>query len=163
MPSRSEVRTVWAKGLHEDESGQIVGWYDYNKEFNEQDFYMCWAAATSNLISWWQDLNPEAHAAAAEPEGGQIWATYQESFTNAGGNAYYGLQWWMDGSYPAPRTSENGWEVMESYSIWNTVAPHIYRKMLITIKKQKYLQAGIKESSSQKTSLSSEKLRLREF
>ena len=122
VPSRSEVRTVWAKGLHEDESGQIVGWYDYNKEFNEQDFYMCWAAATSNLISCWQDLNPEAHAAAAEPEGGQIWATYQESLTNAGGNAYYGLLWWMDGSYPATLTSENGWAVRESYSIWNTVA-----------------------------------------
>lgn len=113
VPAKSEVRTVWAKGLQENESGKIVGWYDYNKEFNEQDFYMCWAAATSNLISWWQDLNPDAHAAASDPEGAEIWKTYQESFSNDGSNPYYGLQWWMDGSYPESLSPADGWAVRE--------------------------------------------------
>lgn len=111
LPSRAEIRTVWTEGLTVAEDGTVSGWYDFNKAFDGEDDLMCWAAATSNLLAWWQDRNPEAHAAANDPEGEDIWDTFQDSFTNSGGNAYYGLQWWMSGSYPSLDASK--WSVLD--------------------------------------------------
>lgn len=47
---------AWAPGV-----SASSGWYDYNKAVINDgamaDTAMCWAASSSNLISWWQNLN----------------------------------------------------------------------------------------------------------
>lgn len=57
--SGAESNQHWAVGV--SESG---GWYDADKTFNG-DKDLCWAAAASNVIAWWQDQNPELAKAAA--------------------------------------------------------------------------------------------------
>lgn len=59
------------------------GWYDANKRFDGVDDYLCWAAAASNVLSWWQDRNAELAIASGAPLGNDaIWSDFVKSFGN---------------------------------------------------------------------------------
>ncbi len=51
-PDPSNLVILFADGV-----SRTTGWYDVNKKAqgNNGDINMCWAAASSNMIQWWQD------------------------------------------------------------------------------------------------------------
>lgn len=66
-------------------------YHDADKSWsNPDDDLMCWAASASNVLAWtgWGSHIGDADA---------IFAYFQDHWTDQGGNAYYGLEWWFDG------------------------------------------------------------------
>lgn len=88
---------VWASGVSRD-----TGWYDMNKSddfvHGGADSDMCWLAAGSNSIAWWQDTS---NAITFRPEGlttaEDIWNMCKESFVNDGGSSYSFWTWYFNG------------------------------------------------------------------
>lgn len=125
--------SAWAHGVSRE-----GGWIDVNKAWNpnspadiaslgsgaHSDLNMCWAAQSSNMIQYWQNAYVVAgnrlsadvpHGFVAGRENAtrrqyQIFDYFVNNWTDAGGNAYYGIPWYMTGgfylnSYP----SDGGW------------------------------------------------------
>jgi hypothetical protein len=68
-------------------------YYDAEKSStNTEDDLMCWAASASNILAWtgWG----KCYSTSADA----IFAYFQDHWTNAGGNVYYGWDWWFDGT-----------------------------------------------------------------
>lgn len=66
--------------------------YDAEKtEDNEEDDSMCWAASASNILAWsgWGNSVGDAD---------DIFAYYQDYWTDDGGSVSYGWNWWFDGT-----------------------------------------------------------------
>ena len=83
--------------------------YDVNKIWDGNDDNLCWAAAGSNLIKYWQN-SYAAHGneiPAGIPLGNptnkynsDIFEVFVNNWTNEGGYAENALQWWFNGSIP---------------------------------------------------------------
>lgn len=99
LPAYSE--TVWVPGV----SKEPGTWYDVNKKWTNDeetgkgDDVMCWAAASSNIIAWWQDRNKEnLTGLQGVPTGAdQVWQAYQDAFYNSGFDGGGGLEWFVLG------------------------------------------------------------------
>lgn len=54
---------------------------------------LCWAASAANLLQWtrWGDVHGMTTA-------DQMFTHLQQHWTDAGGNSYYALDWWFDGT-----------------------------------------------------------------
>lgn len=98
----SKYVEIWAPGLGDDDHS---GWKDVNKVMTKDeitgDSQLCWAAAASNVISWWQDQNASylAGSNAGIPQGeDEIFAAFNKAFLNKGFDSYWGLRWFMDGA-----------------------------------------------------------------
>ena len=101
----SKYVEYWVPGV-----SRVSGWKDVNKQMTEDDdeheiytgdSHLCWAAAASNVISWWQDYNADHLANHKEgiPQGeGPIFSTYNDGWRNVGFDGYWGLRWFMDGA-----------------------------------------------------------------
>ncbi len=102
----TQADIIWADGVD-----ATSGWYDANKTHEDdapKDEYdvaasddgMCYAAATSNLLAWWQDRHV---APAGTPQGiDNIWSTFVKNSTKiSGSNAVNALTWWLTGTDPA--------------------------------------------------------------
>ena len=54
----AQADSVWAPGVRLD-----GGWVDYDKDRGQapgnDDSLMCWAASSSNIITWWQNQQKE--------------------------------------------------------------------------------------------------------
>lgn len=100
---------VWAPGIYK-QGDEYVGWYDYHKSGDNDgimaDTAMCWAASASNVISWWQNLNPSTPTSTA-PQNEEIFDTFRGVYTNEGGKASYAYEWWVNGEWNAPE--DDGW------------------------------------------------------
>ena len=74
------------------------GWVDYNKSSeDENDDNLCWAAAASNVIDYWQRRYV---VPANTPTGEDIWTTLKSSVhANIGGYTIGAMQWWLTGHY----------------------------------------------------------------
>ena len=86
--------TQWVRGVSE-----TSGWTDYNKSpaSGDGDDKLCWAAAASNVINWWQN---RYQTPAAAPKGEAIWSTFKSSVSeDVVGAAQCGFQWWLTGIY----------------------------------------------------------------
>lgn len=69
-------------------------WWDAEKTpANTEDDLMCWAAAASNILAWtgWGAVGGMTNA-------DQIFAYFQNHWTDEGGLMQYGWDWWFDGS-----------------------------------------------------------------
>lgn len=99
--------SVWSYGVSE-----AGGWKDYNKSWNG-DSNMCWAAASSNIIDWWQENSAYArYAASGTPSGREVWDTFSSSFTNKGGHDYFAYNWYFFGSYaPYENNYDDSWSM----------------------------------------------------
>ncbi|MBC2594243.1 hypothetical protein H5P28_08205 [Ruficoccus amylovorans] len=83
--------------------------YAVQKLFDGNDDDLCWAATASNLIQNWQDrwLQNGGTIPAGTPNGmvtqiaysTDVFATFVNNWTNAGGESYIGMQWWYTDSY----------------------------------------------------------------
>lgn len=97
--------SVWAKGVTED-----GGWYDINKSSLEDEHVeanMCYAAAATNLIAWWQ--NGEYGVSSSAPTKlDDIWNVYVENNRKPedGGQTLDAINWWVSGVY-VPLKEEN--------------------------------------------------------
>ena len=96
---------VWAKGV-----SITTGWHDANKDdpYNgDTDDLLCYAAAASNLIAWWQNSNYAKNLDSSDaPEKiDSIWQTYLESnLAYEGGDTASALNWWISGVYAPGNT-----------------------------------------------------------
>lgn len=85
------------------------GWFDVNKTFSTvtgyEDSDLCWAAAASNVIKWWQLQQPSVPpgtpmGAATATYSSNIFEIFVNSFVNDGGDEYDGFNWWVSGTIP---------------------------------------------------------------
>jgi len=93
-----DCEQYWADGLVFDASGNITGgYYDVNKQGNG-DSQMCWAAAASNVLAWWQEQGNTAQSVSGVPgDAASIYATFGGAWENASGVDMYGFIWWLSG------------------------------------------------------------------
>jgi hypothetical protein len=87
------------------------GWYDAEKSpTNTEDDLMCWAAASSNVLAWtgWGQVGGMTNA-------DQMFAYYQNHWTDEGGTMAFAWNWWFDGVNPAqgPPWDTNGWSQVD--------------------------------------------------
>ena len=93
----------WASGVS---AGQ--GWYDANKSFDPEDAdrEMCWAASAANIIDWWQrehaDIMAKSGVDPSLRERDAVWHLLRDSFEDAPGNAFYGMEWYFLDLFPVP-------------------------------------------------------------
>lgn len=87
----AESNVHWAAGVSEQ-----GGWYDFDKTFSG-DKDMCWAAAASNVIAWWQDRNPILTFSAGAPVKDAVWSTVKGSFNNISGYPIDAFNWYYTG------------------------------------------------------------------
>lgn len=85
--------TIFLPGVSE-----YGGWVDYNKSLEDpDDDNLCWAAAASNVIDYWQSRYV---IPACTPTGEDIWTTLKSSVNaNIGGYTIGAMQWWLTGHY----------------------------------------------------------------
>lgn len=90
--SFASAAEVWASGVSAG-----GGWTDYNKSLAPGDDYLCWAAASSNVINHWQN---RYWIDASIPTGEDIWTQFKNSVSyDAGGSFSPAFQWWLTGDY----------------------------------------------------------------
>ncbi|MDO4955273.1 MAG: IdeS/Mac family cysteine endopeptidase [Akkermansia sp.] len=93
----------WASGVSAEQ-----GWYDANKSFDPEDAdrEMCWAASAANIIDWWQrehaDIMAKSGVDPALREPDAVWHLLRDSFEDAPGNAFYGMEWYFLDLFPVP-------------------------------------------------------------
>lgn len=122
LASHAQTSEHWVHGVT-----ATSGWSDVNKSkasaydeengwFNngpEGDGYLCWAAAASNVISWWQVQSGnflQNYPTEGIPQGKDaIFSAFNDGFTNKGFDSYWGLRWFMDGAKEL-YTMETDWE-----------------------------------------------------
>jgi len=76
-------------------------WLDAEKTpSNTEDDLMCWAAAASNVLAWtgWGTVSGMTTS-------DQVFAYYQNHWTDQGGMMRYGWDWWFDGT-----NNSQGWD-----------------------------------------------------
>lgn len=125
------------------------GWYDVNKKAagNNGDVNMCWAAAASNMIQWFQDRykadGNSLPSTAIDGPGTKSYSNYgpyelalmdvfhSEWNNSHGSNVEHAIPWYFegnlyDGKYETGRVDPTGaggyWK-----SVWSSVEPYIYR------------------------------------
>lgn len=143
VPSNKSI--VFAEGV-----SITTGWYDVNKkkQGDNGDINMCWAAAASNMIQWFQDRYKAAGktlpAGAVDGKGVTSYPNYgpyelelMNVFHSQWDNSYGGhmeqaIPWYFEGvlnggefaspgSQAVPKTDGGYWK-----SIWSSVTPYMY-------------------------------------
>ena len=92
----AQADSVWAPGVTSE-----GGWVDFNKErgsaSENDDSLMCWAASSSNIITWWQ--NQQKETAIPKPDyTGSTWNFFRTITENCGSNPRFALGWYVNGS-----------------------------------------------------------------
>lgn len=121
--------TLFAKGISKDDTR-----YDVNKTWG--DSQLCWAATSSNLIAWWQDLytqNGKLLPSFATKEANSIFELFKLYFNNTNDNTgtfVNGLQWYFGATSQTAATSKNdargGFLYNTGLTSWNPYAPTAY-------------------------------------
>lgn len=92
----AKAATVFVQGVNAG-----GGWLDVNKTWVD-DTQLCWAAATANVLSYTGWTGGAGLGAPAD-----ILADYTHYWQDAGGHAYYAINWWFDGNNPTQGVA--GW------------------------------------------------------
>jgi hypothetical protein len=94
--------TIFLPGVSEND-----GWTDYNKvnpDVEDGDNNLCWAAAASNMINYWQS---QYVIPSHIPTGESIWTTFKNSVkADMGGSSAGAMQWWLTGYYTQNQDDE---------------------------------------------------------
>ena len=143
----SECVIVFAEGVD-----IASGWYDVNKmkEGNNGDTMMCWAAAASNMIQWWQDRYVAAGntlpAGAVTGVGTKMHSgtgfsrcyelalmdVFHSQWTNLerGGQPDYAISWYFEGKLNGGEYASNQAKPVSGggyfKSVWSSIYPHLY-------------------------------------
>lgn len=98
------AETVWANGV--SESG---GWFDNNKNWND-DTLLCWAAAASNIIEYWQAKADPSKIPAGTPTNGEVFNKFKETFKDVGRGTDIAWAWYFGGAVLADDSYKNDFE-----------------------------------------------------
>lgn len=124
----ARAETVWAKGVSWES-----GWFDQDKvgallwddegRVIKTDSVMCWAAAASNIIAWWQAQAPASAIPAGTPcTQADIYKAFTTNFKNVGRGENIAWEWYFGGydlgddnynydfDVENPKTSGRYWE-----------------------------------------------------
>ncbi|MBO7261357.1 MAG: IdeS/Mac family cysteine endopeptidase [Alistipes sp.] len=142
----SGTQIVFAEGVT-----QQSGWYDVNKKGkgDNGDINMCWAAASSNMIQWWQDRYVAAGntlpSTAVSGPGTKIYGSfepyelalmeiYHDQWDNSkGGHPEEAIPWYFEGKLYGGEYASSGSQAYPltngGYfsSVWSSIESHIYR------------------------------------
>lgn len=91
----AQADSVWAPGVTSE-----GGWVDYDKADGDEPYYddslMCWAASSSNIITWWQNQQngtmPDSIPTASP------WDVFRTITVDSGSNPRFALGWYVNGS-----------------------------------------------------------------
>ncbi len=100
LTATSALTTTWARGITVSSDGTVSGWYDANKEWGGVDNLMCWAAAASNMIAWWQntyDTVSYSYTSSVPTDAEKIFQTLKDNWANVGGMSSMACEWWLSG------------------------------------------------------------------
>ncbi|MBQ8376239.1 MAG: IdeS/Mac family cysteine endopeptidase [Akkermansia sp.] len=94
----AQADSVWAPGVTSD-----GGWVDFNKADGDKPYHddslMCWAASSSNIITWWQNQNSKYSDTIPTPDyTGSTWDFFRTITTDSGSNPRFALGWYVNGS-----------------------------------------------------------------
>ncbi|MBO7261356.1 MAG: IdeS/Mac family cysteine endopeptidase [Alistipes sp.] len=127
------------------------GWYDVNKKGmgDNGDINMCWAAASSNMIQWWQDRYVAAGgtlpSTAVNGPGTKTYGSfgpyelalmeiYHDEWNNSkGGHPEEAIPWYFEGKLYGGEYASAGSQATPltagGYynSVWSSIEPHLYR------------------------------------
>jgi len=82
-------------------------WHDAEKSSdNTEDDSMCWAAQTANILAW---TGWGMTGGMTDTDG--MFGYFQDHWTDQGGNAYFGLDWWFDGTND--KQGQSGWSQVD--------------------------------------------------
>ena len=113
--ANAETATLWVSGVSAD-----GGWYDVNKanpKAEDGDNKLCYAAAASNLIAWWQCRYRIEENIPNTAE--SIWNAYKTaSKEDVGGDVGAAVQWWLSG-VDFPESEADEYRSVYSYSADN--------------------------------------------
>lgn len=126
--STASATQYWVKGVNKE-----GGWFDTNKTGNN-DSGFCWAAADTNILSWWYQQNKAASQVADENDipntQEEIWALYNNSFENGDSHPTSGMKWYLNGDKPqAPAikdSTKGGYAETLDATLENIVTRSIY-------------------------------------
>jgi len=77
-------------------------WADADKTIaNTDDDDMCWAAAAANILEWTGWVGP-----GAMTDTDTMFGHFLDHWTDDGGLTKYGWEWWLEGNYTGPTTSD---------------------------------------------------------
>lgn len=86
---------AWAPGV-----SRKGGWVDYDKDADNKPYMddegMCWAAAASNVITWWQNHNADQLTSTSLPTH-NAWDVYRLVYLNIGGVPSDAFNWYING------------------------------------------------------------------
>ena len=86
---------AWAPGVSRE-----GGWVDYDKDAINKPYMddegMCWAAAASNVITWWQNHNADQLTSSSLPTH-NAWDVYRLVYLNIGGVPSNAFNWYING------------------------------------------------------------------
>ena len=95
MTAVAQAAEAWAYGVSRD-----GGWVDFDKDAVNQPYMddegMCWAAAASNVITWWEGHNAELLTSTTQPTH-NAWDVYRLVYLNIGGVPSNAFNWWING------------------------------------------------------------------
>ena len=134
------------------EGGTITsGWYDVNKKGagDNGDINMCWAAASANMIQWWQDRYVAAGgtlpSTAINGPGTKTYGSFSpyelalmevyhdEWNNNKGGHPEEAIPWYFEGKLYGGEYASSGSQAYPltegGYykSVWSSIEPYMYR------------------------------------
>lgn len=139
IPQQEGRSIVFAEGV-----SQESGWYDVNKVGRGEngDINMCWAAAASNIIQWWQDryvaAGGQLPSGAVSGPGTTYELALMELFhqqwdNEMGGHVPEAVPWYFEGVFYGENAAEGTQAYpLPSYSggffkdIWSDIYPHLY-------------------------------------
>ena len=120
MHAKAETRLISVTGvtIDRDNLSNSTGIFDATKNW-QTDKGLCWAAACSNLVTWWQNQQDQDRLPSNVPTDNQaIWDVYRTAFDDNGGFIEQGVKWWFTGDngdkeignylYPRTETSLEG-------------------------------------------------------
>ncbi|MEG1070326.1 MAG: PEP-CTERM sorting domain-containing protein [Akkermansia sp.] len=113
-----DATAIFAHGVSQDQ-----GWYDSNKTGND-DNGLCWAAAASNVLQWWQDQGtyipngtPNG-TVEGKPHQTVIFDSFKENWKNVGNGAENGFRWYLGGNPLNPNLVDNALKNKDSGKYW---------------------------------------------
>ena len=139
-------RIVFAEGVT-----LTSGWYDVNKKGagDNGDINMCWAAASANMIQWWQDRYVAAGntlpSTATNGPGTKVYGSfspyelalmevYHDEWNNSrGGHPEEAIPWYFEGKLYGGEYASSGSQAYPltegGYykSVWSSIEPYMYR------------------------------------
>ncbi len=113
----NSIQITAYQGEETDENGDLIsgskfcrnvtkqsGWFDVNKNW-QQDQLLCWAAASSNMLQWWlEDLERKGYEIPASVPFGQgggyslrIFQEFVDCWTDYMNSSDFGISWFLKG------------------------------------------------------------------